>query len=165
MHQQTLKVNTSLLTGDIIMTTAIFLNSTTISVVASDGEEFTLRTHLPIQNDLQHQFSSLLAKYFEENFSDDKSNMVYWVLMKMMANHSLSFYYENSDRSDERKRIGAKIRLLREKKGMEAKQLSILTNIDAANLSRIEQGKYSVGLDILAKISQALGAKIDLIEE
>ena len=146
------------------MTTAIFLNSTTISVVASDGEEFTLRTHLPVQNDLQLPFSSLLAKYFEENFSDDKSSMVYWVLMKMMANHGLNFYYESSDRSKERERIGAKIRLLREKKGMEAKQLSILTNIDASNLSRIEQGKYSVGLDILAKISLALGAKVDLVE-
>jgi transcriptional regulator with XRE-family HTH domain len=76
----------------------------------------------------------------------------------------LSFYYESSDRSLERERIGAKIRLLREKKGMEAKQLAIITNIDAANLSRIEQGKYSVGLDILSKISLALGAKVDLVE-
>jgi transcriptional regulator with XRE-family HTH domain len=47
---------------------------------------------------------------------------------------------------------------------MEAKQLAIITNIDAANLSRIEQGKYSVGLDILSKISLALGAKVDLVE-
>lgn len=146
------------------MTKAFFLDSTTIHVVVSDGENFTLKTLLPVQSDQQQSISSLLAKYFEENFSEDKTNMVYKVLMKMMANHSFRFHYENSDRSEERERIGASIRALREKKGMEAKQLSILTNIDAANLSRIEQGRYSVGLDILAKITQALGAKIDLVE-
>ena len=46
---------------------------------------------------------------------------------------------------------------------LEAKQLAMLTNIDAANLSRIEQGKYSVGFDILTKTSRALGVKVDLV--
>jgi transcriptional regulator with XRE-family HTH domain len=46
---------------------------------------------------------------------------------------------------------------------MEAKRLAMLTNIDAANLSRIEQGRYSVGLDILTKIAHALGVKVDLV--
>jgi len=146
------------------MTKANFLDSTTISVVAKDGENFILRTHLPVQNDFQKIFANLLMKSFDENFSDDKSSMVYWVLMKMIANHGLSFYYESSDRSLDRERIGSKIRLLREKKGMEAKQLALITNIDASNISRIEQGKYSVGLDILSKISLALGAKVDLVE-
>lgn len=147
------------------MTKAFFMDSNTICVVALDGEEFTLGTDLPVPINEQQLFVNLLEKYFSENFSNDKSSMVYWVLMKMMANHSLSFYYKSSDRSEHRERIGAKIRLLREKKGMEAKQLATITNIDASNLSRIEQGKYSVGLDILSKISQALGAKVDLIEE
>ncbi len=83
--------------------------------------------------------------------------MVYWVLMKMLANHSFGFSYGGSDRSSDRERIGTKIRHLREEKGMEAKQLAMLTGIDAANLSRIEQGRYSVGFDILSKISKALG--------
>jgi DNA-binding XRE family transcriptional regulator len=146
------------------MTTAIFTDSTTINVVASDGEKFVLKTHFPIQVNEQQQYADLLTKYFEENFSNDKSSMVYWVLMKMMGNHGLSFYQESSDRSIERERIGAKIRSLREAKGMEAKQLAIITNIDAANISRIEQGRYSVGLDILAKIALALGAKVDLVD-
>ncbi len=146
------------------MTTAKFMDSNTIVVVAPDGENFILKTHLPIQNDQQHLFANLLIKYFEENFSEDKTSMIYWVLMKMMGNHGLAFYYESSDRSKERERIGTRIRLMREKKGMEAKQLAILTNIDAANISRIEQGRYSVGLDILSKLAHALGAKIDLVE-
>ena len=50
-----------------------------------------------------------------------------------------------------------------EEKGIEAKDLAKLANIDAANLSRIEQGKYSVGLDILSKLAFVLGYHIDFV--
>jgi transcriptional regulator with XRE-family HTH domain len=59
--------------------------------------------------------------------------------------------------------MGKKIRKIREEKGIEAKDLAKLANIDAANLSRIEQGKYSVGLDILSKIAFVLGCQIDIV--
>ncbi len=49
-------------------------------------------------------------------------------------------------------------------KNIEAKMLAQIANIDAANLSRIEQGRYSVGLDILSRITFALGAKIELVD-
>ena len=52
---------------------------------------------------------------------------------------------------------------MREAKGMEARDLALLAGIDAANLSRIEQGRYSVGLDILSRIAFVLGAHIDLV--
>lgn len=63
--------------------------------------------------------------------------------------------------NEERKRIGAKIKALREEINMEAKALSLITGIDAANLSRIEQGKCSAGIDTLTKIANALGYKLD----
>lgn len=146
------------------MTKVNFLDSSTIEVIVLDGEKFTLKSHLPVHYTRQKAIANSLAVYFNENFSDDKSSMIYWVLMKSLANDGFSFSYEGSDRSLERERIGAKIRHLRESKGMEAKQLAILANIDASNLCRIEQGRYSVGLDILTKISQALGVKVDLVE-
>ncbi|HTB52350.1 MAG TPA: helix-turn-helix transcriptional regulator [Ferruginibacter sp.] len=145
------------------MTKINFLDSSTIQVIANDGEKFILKSHLPVHYTRQKSIAQALAKNFNENFSDDKSSMVYWVLMKMLADEGFGFSYESSDRSADRERIGAKIRLLRESKGMEAKQLAMLANIDAANLSRIEQGRYSVGFDILTKISQALGVKVDLV--
>jgi DNA-binding Xre family transcriptional regulator len=145
------------------MTKTNFLDSSTIEIEVLDGEKFILKTHLPVHYTRQKSIAKSLMKNFNENFSDDKSDMIYWVLMKMMADEGFSFYHEGSDRTKERERIGAKIRQLREKKGIEAKQLAIMTNIDASNLCRIEQGKYSVGLDILAKISQALGVKVDLV--
>ena len=69
----------------------------------------------------------------------------------------------SGDRQGERTRIGKKIRQIREEKGIEAKDLAKLANIDAANLSRIENGKYSVGLDILSKIASAIGYHIDIV--
>ncbi len=68
------------------------------------------------------------------------------------------------DRQSERTRIGNRIRQIREERGIEARDLAQLANIDAANLSRIENGKYSVGIDVLSRIATSLGKKIDLVD-
>lgn len=143
------------------MTKAEFIDATTIEVVVRDGEKFLLDTMLPVTD--RDYYLRKLEYYFEECFENDKTSMVYWVLMKMMGNESLSFSLKGSDRSEERKRIGQKIKSLRENKGIEAKKLARLIKIDAANLSRIEQGRYSVGLDVLSKIANSLEAKVDLV--
>ena len=62
-----------------------------------------------------------------------------------------------------RKEIGAKIKSLRTQRGMEAKKLAACVGIDAAHLSRIEQGKISVGIDILGKIANVLRCSIDIV--
>ena len=68
------------------------------------------------------------------------------------------------DKGEERKRIGNRIKELRKKNNVDAKTLASRVGIDASNLSRIEQGHYSVGFDILSKIANYLGARIDLVE-
>lgn len=69
-----------------------------------------------------------------------------------------------TSKNEERIRIGNRIKEIREKKHLEAKMLSMLTGIDAANLCRIEQGKQSAGIDVLSKIANAMGYKIDFVE-
>lgn len=145
------------------MTTAKFIDNITINVIAKDGESFTLEAFLPVHQKQQPFIEESLVKYFEECFSDDKSSMVYWVLMKMTGQLGFSFSYIGSDRAEERQRIGSRIKELRELKSIEAKQLAILAKIDPANLSRIENGKYSIGLDVLSRIAYVLGAKVDLV--
>ena len=147
------------------MTKVTFLDNSTLNVVALDGEAITLKTYLPVPKNEQQDIARLLEYCFEENFSDDKSSMIYWVLMDTLSNAGFSFYYAGSDRSEDRKYIGSRIRQIREKKRMEARVLAKLAHIDAANLSRIESGRYSVGLDVLSRIANALGAKVDLIQE
>lgn len=67
-------------------------------------------------------------------------------------------------RHKDRASIGERIRQIRMDRGMEARDLARLAGVDAANQCRIENGKYSVGLDILSKIAAALGKKIDFVD-
>jgi len=153
-----------------------FLDDSTIEVIAQDGEKFTWNTYFPVPEQNQQYFAERLAYYFEIYFEDnigDKTDigMHYWIWMRMTYDESLAIKGGIGDRDEERvllnnerERIGARIRELRKERKIEAKMLAQFANIDAANLSRIEQGRYSVGLDILSKIAFAVGAKIELID-
>lgn len=70
----------------------------------------------------------------------------------------------STSKNEERIRIGNRIRELREENHLDAKRLSMLTGIDAANLCRIEQGKQSAGIDVLSKIANAMGYKLDFVK-
>lgn len=80
--------------------------------------------------------------------------------------HSVFFYrsYEKTEKSDERIRIGKRIKEIRIEKGLDVKTLAIVSGIDAANLCRIEAGKYSVGFDVLSKIAKVCGKRIEFVD-
>lgn len=63
---------------------------------------------------------------------------------------------------NERERIGKRIAELRKAKGLTQAQLAEKTGFPRSNIGRIETGRYSVGLDVLAKIADALGAKVEI---
>jgi DNA-binding Xre family transcriptional regulator len=105
----------------------------------------------------------LIEFIFDRNFSDDKENMCNRISREFILNAVPSMGMDSGNRQRERVRIGKRIRELRESKRMEARDLALLTGIDAANLSRIEQGKYSTGVDILSRIAIVLDAHLDLI--
>ena len=46
---------------------------------------------------------------------------------------------------------------------MDAREVAQLADIDASNLSRIEKGKYSAGLDILCRIAAAMDCHLDIV--
>ena len=157
-----------------IMLQSRFVDDSTIEVIAQDGEKFTWDTYFPTPKQNQQHYSEKLAYYFEKYFKDNMGDstgmsMQYWVWIQMNYYEGLGINGGKGDRDEERillhqerVRIGTRIRELRKEKNIEAKMLAQIANIDAANLSRIEQGRYSVGLDILCKLSLALGAKIEL---
>lgn len=66
---------------------------------------------------------------------------------------------------NDRERIGKRIAELRKKKGLSQVRLAELSGIDSGHIARIELGKYSTGIDILARIGKALNCRIDFIEE
>lgn len=62
-----------------------------------------------------------------------------------------------------RKYIGQRIAIIRAEQGMTQQDVSDVTGILRQHISRIEKGKYSVGLDTLHVIAKALGKKIDFV--
>lgn len=61
-----------------------------------------------------------------------------------------------------RLRIGQLISELRQEKGLSLKELADMVGIDFSNLSKIERGKYNVGIDILYKVCKALGVDLKI---
>lgn len=66
---------------------------------------------------------------------------------------------------NDRERIGKRIAEIRKSKGLSQTKLAELTDIAPGNIARIEIGRYSTGIDLLSKIADALGYKLDFIEK
>ena len=63
----------------------------------------------------------------------------------------------------ERQRIGQHIAQLRKEKGMTQQDLADRVEMQRSHIARIEAGRYSVGLDTLTAIAQALGKRLALV--
>ena len=70
---------------------------------------------------------------------------------------------EETKNNSERLRIGQRIAELRKGQGITQTQLAERCGLQQAHIARIETGRYSVGLDTLAQIADAMGMKIDFI--
>lgn len=146
---------------------AQIINSKEVEVTAPDGEVFSVICQIGNYLDEETQQNELywLEVLFDKNFSEDKEAMVNNIwhdAMRFGIGDILGI--SSGTRHADRARIGCRIKQLREERGVEARDLARLADIDAANLSRIENGKYSVGLDILSKIATALGKKVDFVD-
>jgi len=63
---------------------------------------------------------------------------------------------------EERIRIGNRIAALRKVQNISQVQLATLTGLKQQNIQRIESGKYSTGVDILTRVSNALTKKVEI---
>ncbi len=144
---------------------AQILDRNTVEVQTPDGELFSIISDLAKydSDEYKNYVLHLIEFIFDRNYSEDKETMINRIQREFLLNAVPSMGMDSGNRQDERVRIGRRIRELRERKRMEARDLALLTGIDAANLSRIEQGKYSTGVDILSRICVILDAHLDLI--
>lgn len=136
-----------------------------VEVQTSDGEIYKIMSDLAKydSDETKAYYLHLMEFIFDRNYSDDKEMMLNRISREFLLNAVPSMSIGQGNRQGERVRIGQRIRELREAKRMEARDLALLAGIDAANLSRIEQGKYSTGVDILSRIAVILDAHLDLI--
>lgn len=71
---------------------------------------------------------------------------------------------EEAKNNSERLRIGQRIAELRKERGLTQTQLAERCGLQQAHIARIEAGRYSVGLDTLAQIAEAMGMAIDFVK-
>lgn len=83
--------------------------------------------------------------------------------MREMNDWLQSNYYDVVMPINHRQRIGNKIKMLRLNKGLKQSELSDKIGIHQSNITRIEAGRYSVGLDILQEIANALDCDLDIV--
>lgn len=65
----------------------------------------------------------------------------------------------------DRERIGRQLADLRTKKGYSVRQLAELAGVSYQNITKIENGKYNVSIDILSKVTKPLGAKLEIVKD
>jgi len=143
------------------------INRKVVEVTAPDGEVFTVYCQIGslINEETQKQELFWLESLFDKNFSEDKEQMVNNIWREaLLFGIGNILGISSGTRHEDRARIGKRIKEIREGRGLDGRELAQLAGIDAANLSRIENGRYSVGLDILAKIATALGKKVDFVD-
>lgn len=146
---------------------AQIISRSEVEVTAPDGEVFTVISNIGtyLNEDTRNRELHWLELVFDENFSDDKAKMVENIWRRVTQFGICNVLgIGPGTRYPNRARIGDRIREIREKKGIAAKDLAKLVGIDPSNLSRIENGKYSIGFDILSRIAMALGKKIDFVD-
>ena len=145
---------------------ARIVDSKMVEVTAPDGEVFQVLCQVGayLSEETRKFELHLIEAIFDKNFSEDKEQMTNNIWRESFARGVAFLGISSGDRQGERVRIGGRIRQIREERNMEARDLAKLAGIDAANLSRIENGKCSVGIDILSKIAAVLGKKIDLVD-
>lgn len=62
-----------------------------------------------------------------------------------------------------RLRIGQRIAQLREEQGLTQAALAEMIGMQQQHISRLEKGRYSARLDLLATVAAALGGSVDII--
>ena len=147
---------------------ACFIDPQRVRVETETGEVYILgfltRMNYEMSKKLKWSFTDdLIVPLFDKYYKGDPDVIMGIISMKLMENQCDFISWYSEEYNQERVRIGATIKHLRLQKKIEAKELAVKAGIDAANLCRIEQGRYSVGLDILSKIANALDAKIDVV--
>lgn len=147
-------------------TEVTFINDHEVKVVTERGEEAIGYLRMcPAQTDEQRQ-----AVIETVQFAFDKSeNIVEAQNFIQMSSNTLTFgmifQYTVPPSEALKRRLGARLREIRERRGMSGRELSYLTHIDPSNLSRIEQGKHAISVETLFRILYYLDAELKLEEK
>ena len=103
--------------------------------------------------DTLDRYYNLLAQIDRSKYSTKSDQGFYFGFYHTSARQSLIVT---------RKRIGTRIKELRESKGLSQRELAGMADIGYPHLCRIEKGDYNVSVDILSRLGTALGVELTL---
>jgi transcriptional regulator with XRE-family HTH domain len=147
-----------------IQTKVKFVSLNKVTVETPQGDRFTVGLNRVVPVPLQEQDAQVIAYLFDKYYKGDPDVIMGPIYREMLRCGCWSApYWYGPDRDNERERIGAQIRSLREERRLEIKDLAGYADIDPSNLSRIERGKFSPALDILCKIAAAMDCSVEII--
>lgn len=146
-------------------TKVTFIDPKRVKVETDVGDTYILGYRDDMNFQFEQRFDGIYTKIvsalFDKYYTGDPKDLWGAILAGMYRSNLIPFLWTMPDRDKERERIGNRIKELRKQQEMDAKTLAQKVGIDPGNLSRIEQGKFSVGLDILNKIASVLNMRID----
>ena len=153
-------------------TRVTWIDTKRLLVEIPSGDDFVVGFSDSLNYQIEQQsvfkVSDFLGLLFDKYYKGDSNVVLGEINRQLILHHygSIFFYssYDKTEKDDERIRIGKRIKEIRLEKGLDAKTLATVAGIDAANLCRIEAGKYSVGFDVLTKIARVCGKQIDFVE-
>lgn len=145
-----------------------YLDPKRVLVETPQGDKFILGFHSEINYLWEQQvnvpFTDFLASLFDKYFQGDETIIMGEITRQLMSNNFEPVFSFQRDPIQNRVLMGDRIRELREQKNIDIMTLAFQANIQPNTLKRIEAGKFSVDLDILAQIAQGMGMKIDFVE-
>lgn len=146
-----------------------FIDQFRVKVETNDGAIYTLghgsTMNYQIEQNWDGFYSKCVIALFDKHYDGTEDSIWKSVARGMYSNRLEPFRWLVNDRNKERERIGGRIKELRKEKGMDAKELAQKIGVDPGNLSRIEQGRFSVGFDILNKIANVMNMQVDFVKK
>ena len=149
-------------------TKVVYLDPQRVLVETPQGDKFIVGFGSPLNYSMETNFdvsfTDFLASLFDKFYRGDESVIMGEINRQLIIHRFDSVFSYGRDPIQNRIVMGERIRELREKKKMDLASLALRAGIQPNTLKRIEAGKFSVDLDVLSKIAQGLGMKIDFVE-
>lgn len=145
-----------------------YLDPLKVLVETPQGDKFIIGFHSEMNYHWEQQanvpFTDFLASLFDNYYKGDERVIMGEISRQLIIHHFEPVFSYGRDPIQNRVIMGERIRELREEKNMDLLMLASKSGIQPNTLKRIEAGKFSVDLDVLSKIAQGLGMKIDFVE-
>ena len=148
------------------MARAGFIDHRRAKVEAKNGDACIIGFTGDLNSLVNERFDNVLSESQEEVFNTHYGVHMdtVWEFNRYLVKHNYSHIIRfQLSREQERMRTGVRIGQLYEGKKMDTKTLTTRSGIDVVNQYCIEQGRYSAGFDILAKVATTLDCKIDFV--